>query len=215
MVNPTFVRGQSMSILCTNLLTQSPSIIAVATLILGYWAWKRELIGSKRIDLLEKVLANFYRARDAIADIRNPAIFKDEGKLTVLSAGNQQDKDIYMWSVFQERFARHNPLFMEIQSQKYHFMVLFGADKEKIFNNLTGVINELIVANDTLYDPELGMNRFPDPKTDEEKQILSDSRQTLFSSINPQKEDPIKQRVNAIVSEVEIIVKSQIDKYAK
>ena len=204
-----------MNTFLSNLFTHLPSIIAIAAIILSYWAWKREFLGSKKIELLENVLANFYRARDAIADIRNPAIFKSEGKFTVSSSDSPQNKDTYMWSVFQERFARHNPLFMEIQSQKYHFMVLFGADKEKIFSDLMGIINELIIANDTLHDPEYGMNRFPDRKTDEEKQILRDSRQTLFSPINPQKEDPIKQRVNAIISEVEIIVKSQIDKYAK
>lgn len=204
-----------MSVFFSNLLTNFPSIIAVTAIILGYRAWKRELLGSKRIDLLENVLANFYRARDAIVDIRNPAIFKGEGKFTVSSSDTPQNKDTNMWSVFQERFARHNPLFMEIQSQKYHFMVLFGADKEKIFSDLMGIINELIIANDTLHDPEYGMNRFPDPKTDEERQMLRDSHQTLSSPINPQKEDPIKQRVNAIISEVEIIVKSQIYKYSK
>lgn len=204
-----------MSVFCTNLLTQLPSIIAVAAIILGYWAWKRELLGSKRIELLENVLANFYRARDAIADIRIPATFEGEDKSYALSSARQGERDTYVRSAFQERMARHNSLFMEIQSQKYHFMVLFGADKEKIFNDLMGIINELIIANDTLYNPKYGINRFPDPKTNEEKKISVDLHQTLFSPNNPQEEDPIKLKVNAIVSEVEIIVKSQIDKYAK
>lgn len=204
-----------MSAFLSNTLIQLPSIIAIGAIFFGYWAWKRELIGTKRIGLLENVLANFYRARDAIAEIRNPAIFKSEGAMAVSSSDDSQERATYMWSVFQERFARHNHLFMEIQSQKYHFMVLFGAEKEKIFSELLGIINELILANDTLHNPEYVINRFPDPKTDEEKKMLRDSHRILFSPINPQKEDPIKKRVNAIVSEVEIIVKSQIDKYAK
>ena len=44
-------------------------IIAALSLVFGVYAWKREYVGKRRIELAQSVLAMFYEADDAIMAI--------------------------------------------------------------------------------------------------------------------------------------------------
>jgi hypothetical protein len=54
-------------------------IIAAIVAIKGIDSWRRELRGSKEVELSEQVLALFYECRDNIRFIRNPFSHSDEG----------------------------------------------------------------------------------------------------------------------------------------
>ena len=94
-----------------------PTIVAVLTIFIGYRAWKRQFVGSRRIALLEDVLTGFYQARDAIAEIRSPFVFEGEGSTIKppVTAQNYVENDNQAYYVFIERFARHQQLFTNLQ----------------------------------------------------------------------------------------------------
>jgi hypothetical protein len=56
----------------------SPAIAALSFLY-GVFAWKREFVGKRRIELAEDVLAKFYEAAEAIRAIRSPFGWGEEG----------------------------------------------------------------------------------------------------------------------------------------
>ena len=73
LTNPDFLGYTSVRIQCVSIFR------TCVTIILGVYAWRREFIGRRKIELAEDVLARFYEARDAIARIRSPFGTSSEG----------------------------------------------------------------------------------------------------------------------------------------
>jgi hypothetical protein len=55
-------------------------IIAASVAVYSFGAWRRQLIGSKRAEVAEKLLACCYEARDVIDAARSPVVYDTEGK---------------------------------------------------------------------------------------------------------------------------------------
>ena len=185
-------------------------LIALLAIIVGFHAWKRQFIGSRRIALLEDVLTGFYQARDSIADIRNPVIFEGEGSTVKPQQTKQSnvDTDTQAFYVIIERFSRHNGLFTKLQVQKYRFMATFGAEKAEPFERLSKLLNDLAFTNNFLNHPESGIEHYQPPFDESLKKLLVESRRKLYSS----SDDPIKKEVEEIIGLIEKIVSNEMKK---
>lgn len=187
-----------------------PTIVALLTIIIGFRAWKRQFVGSRRITLLEDVLTGFYQARDAIAEIRSPFVFEGEGstvKPQITSQCNVSN-DNQAYYVFIERFSRHHHLFTQLQVQKYRFMATFGAEKAEPFEKLNKLLNDLAFTNNFLNHPETGINLYKPPYDESDKKLLVESRKKLYAS----NDDPIKKDVDEIIGLIEKIVSNEMKK---
>lgn len=187
-----------------------PTIVAVLTIFIGYRAWKRQFVGSRRITLLEDVLTGFYQARDAIAEIRSPFEFEGEGstvKPPITTQSNVENDD-QAYYVFLERFSRHHQLFTNLQVQKYRFMATFGAEKAEQFEKLNKLVFDLVFTNSFLNHPESGIHLYKPPYDDGEKKLLVESRKKLYASTD----DPIKKEVDEIIGLIEKIVSNEMKK---
>src|SRR4051794_1314561 len=60
------------------LITYVLSAITVVVACLSVNVWRRQLVGTRRIQLAERALGLFYKARDAFAWFRARVIFSDE-----------------------------------------------------------------------------------------------------------------------------------------
>lgn len=187
-----------------------PTIVALLTIIIGFRAWKRQFVGSRRITLLEDVLTGFYQARDAIADIRSPFIFEGEGSTAKPPQTTQCDveNNNQAYYVFIERFSRHKRLFTHLQVQKYRFMATFGAEKVEPFEKLNKLINDLAFTNNFLNHPVSGIKHFNPPYDESGKKLLIESRKKLYAS----NDDPIKKDVDEIIGLIEKIVSNEMKK---
>lgn len=190
------------------LLPYLPTIVALVAIVVGYSAWKRQLVGTRIITLLEDVLTSFYNARDAIAEIRSLFILEGEGSsfTTTESSPTQPTTENYYYNVFFERYSRYQELFNLLQVQKYRFMATYGAENEEPFIRLNSVINELLNTNSFLNHPKGGIRLSKPPLDEQTKELIIESKRILYAS----PEDPIKPKVDDIIVLIEKIVNNEM-----
>ena len=174
-------------------------IIASITAIIGISAWRRELKGKKEYDLAEEALYLFYESRDRIRIIRNLFSLVVGVKTENVFPGKTQ-RDLLM-----DIYSKHHEVFNKLHTLRYRFMVLFGADKVKPFDDLRSIINDLFYATERLpsyWDWEKDeLKREEEAKKCQEK--VHELESILFKT--SEENDPLEIRLNNIISNIEEI----------
>ena len=132
------------------------AIASVATGIgagLGGWAalrgvnaWRIEALGRRKAELAEEVLAQFYRARDALIWARLPA----EGASTGVSARDSAQGGVQAATAMAapvERLNQASQVFSELQASRYRFMAYFGEEAARPFDDLRKLHSEVVEAS--------------------------------------------------------------------
>lgn len=122
------------------------TIIATGTAYLGFYQWRRELIGKKRAEIAEKAIVLSSQLRDTINWVRSPMSYRDEGKTRPLGAGESEDKrdsqkDEYY--VKTERLLARRALYEELQDISYLFHAYFGDAAQQHFDTLFKTCNTI------------------------------------------------------------------------
>ena len=174
-------------------------IIASITAIIGISAWRRELKGKKEYDLAEEALYLFYESRDRIRIIRNLFSLAVGVKTENVFPGKTQ-RDLLM-----DIYNKHHEVFNKLHTLRYRFMVLFGADKVKPFDDIRSIINDLFYATERLpsyWDWEKDeLKREEGAKKCQEK--VHELESILFKT--SEENDPLETRLNNIISNIEEI----------
>jgi hypothetical protein len=91
----------------------------------GLKPWREEMLGRRRAELAERVLALAYEARDAIDAARSPLVFGSE-----LQPDDEEDPEIAKVSDIApaRRLQRESELFAGLRARRYEFMAVFGAE---------------------------------------------------------------------------------------
>lgn len=183
-------------------------IIAALSFAVGFYAWKREYVGKRRIELAQSVLAMFYEAYDAIMAIRNEGGYEGEGRTQKQSENDEPDRLDQDYVVFERYQARAN-LFAEIRSNKYQFMAVFGKEYGEPFDELKKAVNKILFAAKALNRYQRQMQRVGLPESVQEK--LSDSIRENESVIwyEEDKGDPIVPVVSAAIEQIEEVVQRE------
>ncbi|MDE2112143.1 MAG: hypothetical protein KGJ79_13450 [Alphaproteobacteria bacterium] len=103
------------------------------------------------MELAEQVLASFYEVRDVFVWVRSPAAFGGEGETRHAEGEDEQvrrSRNTYFVPI--ERMQKHAELFARLQSQRYTFMALFGAEAIAPFNSLREAQVRISVSAQTL-----------------------------------------------------------------
>lgn len=130
-------------------IAQSASVVIASVMVFySFDAWRREFIGKRRMELAEEVLALFYQARDIIEIIRNPFGYEGEGQSRKPGPRERpEDKEaLDATYVLIERYNRNFEVFARTNALRYRFMAQFGLVAAKPFDDLSRVINELLLA---------------------------------------------------------------------
>jgi hypothetical protein len=112
-------------------------------------AWRVEALGRRKAELAEEVLAQFYRARDALIWARLPAESakaeaSDQAPLEATSRGaNAMGAPI-------ERLNQASQVFADLQASRYRFMAYFGEEAARPFEDLRKLHNDVIEASSRL-----------------------------------------------------------------
>ncbi|HEY1559954.1 MAG TPA: hypothetical protein VG227_03025 [Caulobacteraceae bacterium] len=109
----------------------------------GVNAWRIESLGRRKAELAEEVLAQFYRAKDALIWARLPAD-GDGAERQVGSAAPARGATAMAAPV--ERLNQASQVFSELQASRYRFMAYFGEDAARPFEDLRRVHNEVVEA---------------------------------------------------------------------
>lgn len=102
--------------------------------------WRREVVGRRKAELAEEVLAQFYRAKDVLTWARLPD--RAHGERTPDAARNAQFR--LAASAPIERLTQESQLFSELQASRYRFMAFFGEEATKPFADLAAIHGEIV-----------------------------------------------------------------------
>lgn len=189
-------------------------MFASGSVVYGVIKWRIEFVGKKRIDLAEETLALFYEARDVIAGIRSPLVWREEGSTREFD-GNETEEEqeiLKQAHVYYERYEKNRELFSKIHSMRYRFMALFGQREEEAFNDLNAIVNEVISAANLIADYKLGFARgeIDEEQWQEIRKTIKEKRAVIWAAYS--KEDPIRQRIKKIIERIEEKCRPVIDK---
>ena len=124
----------------------------------GINAWRRETLGKRKIEMAERAIHVFARARGAIREARNPYV--PAGELVEVYRAFNDGKDPEDVSKFGGmehsyyahilRLQRHHDTFMELESLAPLFMAYFGDDAEAWFEAIKKAYIKIGVTADIL-----------------------------------------------------------------
>lgn len=192
-------------------VTAGSVAVAAISFVSGVTAWKREFIGKRRIELAESVLAQFYEARDAVAMIRNPFSFTGEGKSREKQPHEteEQAQALDQAYVAFERYQKREQLFADLQSTKYRFMATFGPESGAPFDELTGAVNQVLLAARTLGTSYWQNRQVHLMDEGQQKQHFDsvDKYERIFWATG--EDDQIAERIDAAIAQIEAIVSDE------
>ncbi len=131
-------------------------IVGVFIAVKGINAWRDEMVGRRKAELAEEILAAFYEARDVIKWARFPGGYKGEGETRPPIDGETEEqaqaRNTHYIPV--ESLNQNKELFSKIQSHKYRFMAYFGEEAEKSFADMKSIHSQILVAAGSLIRTE-------------------------------------------------------------
>ncbi len=109
----------------------------------GVNAWRAEVVGRRKAELAEEVLALFYRARDVLIWARLPSD---------VAAREQPGSGLYAAAVSTpvERLTLESQLFSELQAGRYRFMAYFGKAAAGPFDEVRAIHAEIVKSAEQL-----------------------------------------------------------------
>ncbi|MBS3652093.1 hypothetical protein KEU06_26175 [Pseudaminobacter sp. 19-2017] len=129
-----------------NLMTGLAAIVAGWAGVRGLNAWRTEMVGRRKTELAEEVLAGFYRARDILAWARFPASHEaDDGEDDRPGAG-AEDEELERSEIFTpvDRLTKESQVFSELRASRYRFMAYFGEEAAQPFEEIQAIHSEVI-----------------------------------------------------------------------
>lgn len=131
-------------------ILQAVSIFATAVFaIIGLNAWRRQLIGKRRIEVAEEALLAVYKTKDAMSYIRSPGAFADEGRTRARTEHEKEDdlartKDTFF--VPLERMHKVREDFAALQKVRLLCVVYFGVETGEPFDAILRARRSVSVA---------------------------------------------------------------------
>lgn len=183
-------------------------IFAALFTISGILFWKRQVIEKRKIEIAEKILIAFYRARDTIEFSRQKMLFVGEYELVKTKYRHCQihsDENAIKCMVVIERLNREDEIFSELQSLYYAYTVVLGGSPKTYenFNALRSRITDAALRVGKLW-------RDADEKkvTPELEAKIKHYESIIWSTEKP--DDAIYSELKAITSEAEEVCSKHI-----
>lgn len=134
-------------------IVQAAAIVVTAAFaVLGLRAWRKQLIGKRRIEIAEETLVLAYKIRNAIAYTRLPVHSPAEGLSRLRELVEDEDfrrlKDSYFVPV--ERLRVYDDDFAKLESQVLLCEVYFGAEMSDPLAELLKARADILAASRTL-----------------------------------------------------------------
>jgi hypothetical protein len=103
-------------------------MIAAGSAVYSFGSWRRQLIGSKKAEAAEKLLAGCYEARDIIDAARSPVSFDKEGKERPYSIG-ETEAQVRLFNRYwapAERLRNKDEFFAKLAAAQYSSRACLG-----------------------------------------------------------------------------------------
>lgn len=135
-MNPAWISADG------ELLTGLAALVGGWAALRGLGTWRSELVGRRKTELAEEVLAQFYRARDVLTWARTPALRQPARRAADASGGNWNQA----LSAPIERITEESELFSQLHANRYRFIAYFGEAASSAFEEIRSVHAEVVAA---------------------------------------------------------------------
>ena len=162
----------------------------------GVNAWRAETVGRRKAELAEEVLAQFYRAKDALTWARLPA----DGTRTPAEGGESGAKAM---AAPVERLTQASQVFSDLQASRYRFMAYFGEEAARPFEELRKVHTEVVEAAGQLIRGQ--------GKSLSAKDAADHDQWRTTIGWGPQEQDRLAERLDRAVRAIERICRPLIE----
>jgi hypothetical protein len=182
----------------------APAVTALAAAVGAYVGirglnrWQAEMMGRRRTELAEEVLAGFYQARDIVAAIRSPAGYAGESADRKAPPNESEhvkrDRDAAFVPI--ARYQTHQAFFSELFAKRYRMRAIFGVAADGPFNALDRCVREILASANTL----MGMAGRQGAENEDAQKFRREREAVIWSGFDP---DKLASRVEAAVKEME------------
>lgn len=153
------------------------------------------MVGRRRIELAEEVLADFYEARDIVRWVRSPMAYSYESSER---PGREQDDDAIRghrdtFYVPLKRLSENAEFFARMRARRYRVIAAFGPESARAYQEINEVTNRITVSAKALMRL--------DPRRHDDRTFARQER--LEQDVWEGDEDEVSARVDAILSSVE------------
>lgn len=174
-------------------LTGLSALIAGWAALRGLGTWRSELVGRRKTELAEEILAQFYRARDVLTWARTP-LMRDSARPDG-APGVSRNQAL---SAPIERITEESELFSQLHANRYRFIAYFGEAAASAFEEIRSVHAEVITAAGELVRDK------SDPAALDEEEARRENWEATIGWGLP-KDDRIPARVDDAVRKIEQI----------
>lgn len=136
-MNPAWISADG------ELLTGLAALVAGWAALRGLGTWRSELVGRRKTELAEEVLAQFYRARDVLTWARTPALREHARRAAEAHGGGNWNQAL---SAPIERITEESELFSQLHADRYRFIAYFGEAASSAFEEIRSVHAEVVAA---------------------------------------------------------------------
>lgn len=190
-------------------------LITTVVAVMGINSWRAQLIGGKRIELAEDVLARFYQAADAIRYMRNPFTQANEGRSR---PRGERESDEEAWALDSanvpfERYNSNREVFNELRSLRYRFMAQHGKNAVKPFDDLNAVVGKIFAAANSLartHWRQRGATGWDEAREQRMDEAREKAEAVFWWDGTP--EDPINDELDTIIDRIESICRPYIER---
>ncbi len=145
---------QAYVTLIKDIITGLSALTAAIVAILGLQAWKKQLKGKTEYELAQRLLRSTYKVREAIAHVRQFAIFEDEEQQAMRDADIDNNLDISekfaatQQAIYSKRWEKIHEAFVDLDSVLLEAEVIWGQDVHEHLAHLRECIIDLKIAID-------------------------------------------------------------------
>ena len=137
------------------LLTALAALVGGWAALRGLGAWRSELVGRRKTELAEEVLAQFYQASDVLIWARTPAVGQGAGPERTARSDDWNEA----LSATIERITDESELFSQLHANRYRFIAYLGEAASSAFEEVRSVHTEIVAAAGELMRDNLAEDR--------------------------------------------------------
>ncbi|MGF0540737.1 hypothetical protein ACQQ2Q_22325 [Agrobacterium sp. ES01] len=163
----------------------------------GLTAWRTEMVGRRRMELAEEVLADFYEARDVLRWVRSPMAYSHESETRPGRDVDPEDlrghRDTFY--VPLKRLSDNAEFFSRIRARRYRVIAAFGVEAAKPYDVIHEINNRIAVSARMLMQL--------DPRNTNDRNVSRQERLEADVWEGLEENDQIGNRINETLKTVE------------
>lgn len=192
--------------------------LASVIAIYGIGSWRRETRWKRKYELAEETLALFYDAQERLAIIRSPASYSHEGKTRNKNENENPEESSILDNAYVafERFEREREPFNKLKVIKFKFIVAFGKEYAKPFDEVRRIISEVLNASNAVFRHQLQegkrVNQMSQAQLEKYLEKMQAYEDKLWASDSESETDLISARMVEAIEVIEIICNNILKK---